>query len=201
MRRECRPMPKIHRYPAERVQALGRVMGDWDDPYLTMNYATRPPSPRSAGSLPWNRQPGPGAKSRSIGAAAARPPWPRPRSNTRTSPLPPSTSSFRLKDDVSGPDHARCLAGKTRVHRHLDHHPLDLPANLAIALHPDFDIRGGGCGPDEVLIIARELVENCMHTFGISDYTVWPRLTPDSWKTSAAPPPLRQRSLLILGTM
>jgi len=49
--------------------------------------------------------------------------------------------------------------------------PWTLPANLAIALHPEFDyirVRTG----DEIIIVARDLLETVMQVTGAGDYTV-----------------------------
>jgi isoleucyl-tRNA synthetase len=72
-----------------------------------------------------------------------------------------------LKDDP-GPCIDATRAGRQRGLRgDLDHHALDLPANLAVALHPDFVYAAVETGDGEVLILARELVDDCMKTFGI----------------------------------
>ncbi|HDO31100.1 MAG TPA: isoleucine--tRNA ligase, partial [Desulfobacteraceae bacterium] len=49
--------------------------------------------------------------------------------------------------------------------------PWTLPANMAVAFHPDFVYAAVEVG-SEVWILAAELVESCLQTFGISDYKV-----------------------------
>ena len=50
--------------------------------------------------------------------------------------------------------------------------PWTIPANLAVALHPDFVYAAVDTGNNEVFILARDLVETCMKTFGISDFSI-----------------------------
>ena len=49
--------------------------------------------------------------------------------------------------------------------------PWTLPANLAIALHPDFEYCAVDVG-DEFLIVARGLLENCMKAFQVGEHRV-----------------------------
>jgi isoleucyl-tRNA synthetase len=50
--------------------------------------------------------------------------------------------------------------------------PWTLPANLAIALHPDFIYTAVEIENGEILILAKDLVKNCMATFGIQKYKI-----------------------------
>ena len=45
--------------------------------------------------------------------------------------------------------------------------PWTLPANMAVALHPDFEYSAVAVEKNEVLVVAKELVEGSMQTFGI----------------------------------
>ena len=49
--------------------------------------------------------------------------------------------------------------------------PWTLPANMAVAFHPDFEYAAVAV-QDEVWILAKELVASCMTLFGIDDYSV-----------------------------
>ncbi len=78
--------------------------------------------------------------------------------------------------------------------------PWTLPANLAIALHPDFTYVAVEVG-EEVWILAKGLLENCMETFGISDYTIIRSFDASELKGLAARHPFIDRdSVLVLGT-
>jgi len=61
--------------------------------------------------------------------------------------------------------------------------PWTIPANLAIALHPDLEYVAVDTGNDQVLILAEGLMAVCMDTFGIRDYRVIAELDPIAWKT------------------
>lgn len=50
--------------------------------------------------------------------------------------------------------------------------PWTLPANLAIALHPDFTYAAVAAQEGEIWIMAEGLVEGCMQSFGIADYQI-----------------------------
>ena len=92
------------------------------------------------------------------------------------------------------------LAGKTVSVVIWTTTPWTLPANLAIALHPDFDYAAVETPGGEVLILASELVESCMATFGIGDFTVLCTLKARQLEKKRCRHPLYQReSLIILG--
>ena len=61
--------------------------------------------------------------------------------------------------------------GKAGIRPDLDDDPWTLPANLAIALHPDFTYAAAEVA-GEVWIMARRLLENVMETMGVRDYKV-----------------------------
>ena len=66
--------------------------------------------------------------------------------------------------------------------------PWTIPANLAVALHPDFDYVAVDTGNGEVLILAKDLVDACMETFGIPDYRDLAEIVaPGAWNTKALP--------------
>ena len=78
--------------------------------------------------------------------------------------------------------------------------PWTLPANLGIALHPDFEYVAVEVGNDEVLILARELVDACMQAFNISDYKILTEINAKSLENKRCRHPLYERdSLIILG--
>ncbi len=76
--------------------------------------------------------------------------------------------------------------------------PWTIPANLAIAFHPDFDYVAVDVG-DEVLILAEALLESCMREFGFSKYKVLGRFKGKSVENLKSRHPLTQGdSLLVL---
>jgi isoleucyl-tRNA synthetase len=76
--------------------------------------------------------------------------------------------------------------------------PWTIPANLAIALHPDLDYVAVDIGNDQVLILAEGLMAVCMDTFGIRDYRVIAELDPHSLENLKAKHPLYDRESLIV---
>jgi isoleucyl-tRNA synthetase len=68
--------------------------------------------------------------------------------------------------------------------------PWTLPANLAVALHPDFDYAAVETGDGQVLILARDLVDDCMKMFGITDYRILADLNGPGSGKQALPPSL-----------
>jgi isoleucyl-tRNA synthetase len=50
--------------------------------------------------------------------------------------------------------------------------PWTLPANLAIALHPDFEYVAVETQSNQVMILAKGLLDVCMNTFGIESYEI-----------------------------
>ena len=76
--------------------------------------------------------------------------------------------------------------------------PWTIPANLAIALHPDLDYVAVDTGNDQVLILAEGLMDACMDTFGIRDYRVIAELDPHRLENLKAKHPLYERESLIV---
>ena len=78
--------------------------------------------------------------------------------------------------------------------------PWTLPANLAIALHPGFEYVAVDVGNNDIFILARELMEYGMQTFGISDYSVITEIDPKSLEHKRFRHPFVDRdSIVILG--
>ena len=71
--------------------------------------------------------------------------------------------------------------------------PWTLPANLAIALHPDLEYVAVDTGNDEVMILAEGLLHVCMDTFGIDSYKILGSLNPVDLENLEAKHPLYDR--------
>jgi len=79
--------------------------------------------------------------------------------------------------------------------------PWTIPANLGIALHPDFTYAAVDTKNGEVLILAMELVEECMKSFGFSDFSILAEMGADSLERKRCRHPIYDReSLIILGS-
>jgi hypothetical protein len=70
------------------------IIGDWDHPYLTMDFAFEADIVRTLGRIIERGHLHKGS-SRCTGAWTAVPPWPRPRWSTRT--RPPRRSMWRFR--------------------------------------------------------------------------------------------------------
>ncbi|MDM8552705.1 isoleucine--tRNA ligase [Desulfobacterales bacterium HSG2] len=105
---------------------------------------------------------------------------------------------FLLKDDLSGD--VPPLTGKKVFVVIWTTTPWTIPANLAIAFHPDFEYVAADVGNNEVLIMARELVEGCMKTFGISEFSIIADIRAKTLERKRCIHPLYDReSLIVLG--
>ena len=88
VRRHCRAYAeKFIDIQRDEFKRLG-VMGEWDNPYLTMNYALRGDHRQGVLQVCPGRQPVPQQEADSLVLHAARPPWRRLRSNTRMTRSP-----------------------------------------------------------------------------------------------------------------
>ncbi len=180
----------------EEFKRLG-VMGEWDNPYLTMNYEYEAKIAKECcrfyleGSLFRSKKPIYWCCSCKTALAEAEIEYYEASS-------PSIFVKFALKDDLSGvmPD----LAGKSVSLVIWTTTPWTIPANLAIAVHPDFEYSAVDIGDGRVLILARELVESCMKTFGIDNYTIMGAVAAGDLERKRCVHPLYDReSLIVLG--
>jgi len=197
VRRRCRAYAeKFIDIQREEFKRLG-VMGVWDDPYLTMNYRYEATIARECGkfaldgSLFRSKKPIYWCFTCQTALAEAEIEY----SDDST---PSIYVKFPLKDDIS--NELPVPADKKVFVVIWTTTPWTLPANLAIALHPDFEYVAVEVGGDQVYILARELVEACMQTFGISEFSIIGGIDPKSLENKRCVHPLYQRdSLIILG--
>lgn len=168
LRRECRAYAeKFIDIQREEFKRLG-VLGDWDNPYLTMNYEyeglTAAELARFAhnNSLYRGRKPVHWCSSCVTALAEAEVEY-----ADHTSPS--IYVKFRLKDDVSGKIPA--LAGKDVSLVIWTTTPWTIPANLAVALHPEFDYIAIDTAAG-TLIIAEGLKDSFLAATGLSGEVV-----------------------------
>ncbi len=197
VRRKCRTYAeKFIDIQRDEFKRLG-VMGEWDNPYLTMNYAYEAVIAKECckfaldGSLFRSKKPIHWCCSCKTALAEAEIEY-------ADEPSPSIFVKFRLKDDISGDYPA--LRGKRVFVVIWTTTPWTIPANLGIALHPEFDYVAVDTGAGEALILARALVEDCMKRFGIQDYTVLEDIRPADLERRCCTHPLYDRdSLIVLG--
>lgn len=173
------------------------VMGDWDNPYLTMNYAYEAVIARECckfainGSLYRSKKPIHWCCSCNTALAEAEIEYMDESS-------PSIFVKFPLVDDLS--DIIPGLSGKNTSVAIWTTTPWTIPANLAIALHPDFVYAAVEISENDVLILARDLLKDCMQSFGIADYTVISEIDAKTLERKRCRHPLYNReSLIILG--
>jgi len=181
----------------EEFKRLG-VMGDWTHPYLTMNYAYEAVIAREcmkfglSGDLTRSKKPIHWCFTCRTALAEAEIEY-----------QDESTASiyvkFPLKDDLAADYPA--LAGKKVSVVVWTTTPWTLPANLAVALHPDFEYVAVDVGNGEAYVLARDLADACMRTFGVRDYSVLAGLDPRRLERKRCRHPLYGRdSVIVLGT-
>ncbi|MDH4099069.1 MAG: isoleucine--tRNA ligase [Nitrospirota bacterium] len=148
----------------EEFKRLG-VFGDWQRPYLTMDYSYEAAIVRELGifakngSLYKGKKPIHWCSSCETALAEAEVEY-----ADKESP------SVYVKFPVDNPgEKFPELGGKPVSVVIWTTTPWTLPANLAVCLHPDFDYSLIDTGNGEVLIVASELAEQCLSKFGITD--------------------------------
>jgi isoleucyl-tRNA synthetase len=197
IRKACRSFAeKYIGIQMEEFKRLG-VMGDWEDPYLTMNYryeaiiAKKCAEFALEGSLFRSKKPIYWCPSCKTALAEAEIEY-----GEKTSPS--IFVKFPLVDDLG--DEVPELSGKC-VHVVIwTTTPWTLPANLAVALHPEYMYAAVETGSGDVLIIARDLVESSMKNFGISDFKILAEIDPHLLERKKCRHPFYDRdSLLIMG--
>ncbi|KAF0189667.1 MAG: Isoleucyl-tRNA [Desulfobulbaceae bacterium] len=144
------------------------VLGDWDKPYLTMNHEYEAVIAREfnrfllSGSVVRNKKPVFWCSTCTTALAEAEVEY-----HDHTSPS--IYVKFPVADDLSDIDPA--LAGKKVAVLIWTTTPWTLPANLAVAFHPDF-VYAAVKVAGEVLILARDLVDKVMAELGIAEFAI-----------------------------
>ena len=178
----------------EEFKRLG-VMGEWDNPYLTMNYEYEAVIAREcgkfalSGSLYRSQKPIHWCCSCRTALAEAEIEY-----QDETSPS--IFVKFAMVDNIAA--QLPQTAGKKVSVVIWTTTPWTIPANLAVALHPDFVYAAVDVGGGEVFILARELVSDCMRTFGIGDYEVLSEFDAPLLEKKRCRHPLYPRDSLII---
>jgi isoleucyl-tRNA synthetase len=179
----------------EEFKRLG-VIGEWDNPYLTMNYPYEATIVREfgkfalSGSLIRSKKPIYWCTSCRTALAEAEVEY-----GQHTSPS--IFVAFPMITDLSVkfPE----LKGKKVFIVIWTTTPWTIPANLAVALHPDLEYSAVEVDGGRVLILADGLVDICMNNFGIHDYRVLVTFRgPEIENTQAAHPLYGRPSLLVM---
>ena len=202
IRRECRAYAeKFVGIQREEFKRLGG-MGKWDDPYLTMAFRYEAIIARKCldfaldGSLIHSKKPIYWCCSCKTALAEAEIEYGDESS-------PSVFVKFALVDDISNV--APELAGKKAFLVIWTTTPWTLPANLAVALHPEFsysavEVKTGDAKNGDVYILATDLVAASMEQFAIDEYTVLAKINPADLENKKCRHPFYDRtSLVVLG--
>ena len=171
------------------------VLGEWDNPYLTMNYLYEATIVREFGkfalngSLVRSKKPIYWCISCKTALAEAEVEYGEHRSPSIFVKFPMASPLDHLDPKLKGKRVSIVIWTTT---------PWTLPANLAVALHPDFEYAAVETGKDEVLILAEGLVDACMKTFGIDSYEVINRYKASALEGLEAKHPLCDRKSVIV---
>ncbi len=144
------------------------VLGDWEKPYLTMDFAYEAAIAREfnrfllSGSVIRNKKPVYWCSTCTTALAEAEVEYHDHRS-------PSVYVKFPVVDDLS--DVSPALAGNKVSIVIWTTTPWTLPANLAVAFHPDFVYAAVGVG-EETWVLAEDRVAPFMAEAGIGEYTV-----------------------------
>ncbi|MBW1988770.1 MAG: isoleucine--tRNA ligase, partial [Deltaproteobacteria bacterium] len=195
VRRRCREYAeKFIDIQRGEFKRLG-VMGEWENPYLTMNYDYEATIVRECGKFAQNGALFRGRKPiywcMSCKTALAEAEIEYAEEST-----PSIYVAFRAPEmDARIPE----AGGKPVYFVIWTTTPWTIPANLAIALHPDFVYSALDTG-DRVLIVAKDLVEKNMAEFGIPEYKEIARFTgPELEGVKAEHPLYGRESVVVLG--
>jgi len=179
----------------EEFKRLG-VLGEWDDPYLTMNPLYTSTIVREfgkfadSGNLFKQKKPIQWCASCRTALAEAEVEYMDHKS-------PSVYVKFPMLSDISSKIPG--LAGKNVSVLIWTTTPWTLPANLAICLHPDLEYVAVKAG-DEILILAEGLLNQTMLTCGIQGFEILQRFKGSDLEKMKCRHPLYDReSLIILG--
>ena len=167
-RRSCRLYAeKYVGIQKEQFKRLG-VFGEWDNPYLTMNYGYEATTVAELGKLYLNGSVYKGKKP-VYWCASCKTALAEAEVEYADHETPSIYVKFPVLSDISAVFPS--LRGERASLVIWTTTPWTLPANLAIALHRDF-IYSVLKVKDEVLILAKEMQENCLSSFGYGDFSV-----------------------------
>jgi isoleucyl-tRNA synthetase len=197
IRKECRLYAeKFIDIQREEFKRLG-VSGEWENPYLTMTYryeaiiANECRRFAENGSLFRSKKPIYWCNSCQTALAEAEIEY-------HDESSPSISVRFPMIDNLA--DDIPELSGKEVSMVIWTTTPWTLPANLAVTLHPEFTYSAVEIGTDEVVIVAKDLVDECMKTFGKTEYSILADLEAGFLEKKKCRHPLYDReSLIILG--
>ncbi len=179
---------------SKEFERLG-VMGEWDNPYLTMNYDYEAAIVREFGKFALNgglfrsKKPVYWCNSCRTALAEAEVEYEDHKS-------PSIYVKFPVVSDIS--QVVPALKDKKVFFVIWTTTPWTIPANLAIALNPEFDYVAAEIDNGEVLILAEGLFNICMESFGFEKYKILDRFSSKILENQKARHPLYDRESIVV---
>ena len=173
----------------EGFKRLG-VLGEWDKPYLTMDFEYEATIIRefgifaTNGSLIRSKKPIYWCVSCATALAEAEVIYDVHTSTSIYVKFPVISDISKIYPELTGKKVFIVIWTTT---------PWTIPANLAVAIHPDVDYVAVETEQGDVLIMAEKLVPVCMKTFKITDYSVIAKLEASKLEYLEAKHPLYDR--------
>ncbi|NQU15062.1 MAG: class I tRNA ligase family protein, partial [Desulfobacteraceae bacterium] len=171
------------------------VFGEWERPYLTMNFPYEATIIREFGKFALNgsllrsKKPIYWCMSCKTALAEAEVEYEEHSSPSIFVKFPMISDLGQSYEALKGKEVSMVIWTTT---------PWTLPANLAIALHPDLQYVAVETGNNQVLILAKGLLGVCMDTFGIKSYEVLEEIMPADLENLQARHPFYDRSSVIV---
>ena len=201
VRKECRSYAaKFVDIQSKEFKRFG-VIGEWDRPYLTMNYPYEAIIAREcgefalAGDMFLGEKPIYWCCSCKTALAEAEIEY-----HDHTSPS--IYVKFPVRDDFSDVIGSDAPGAADEIFVVIwTTTPWTIPANLGICLHPDFIYNAVKTESQGVLILAKDLTEQVMEEFGIENYSILKEFTSTELENRKCKHPIYDRdSLIILGS-
>ena len=171
------------------------VLGEWERPYLTMNYSYEATIVREFGKFAMNgslirsKKPIYWCISCKTALAEAEVEYADHKTPSIFVKFPMISDLSKLAPELEGKDVSIVIWTTT---------PWTLPANQAIALHPAFEYVAVETENNEVLILAGGLLDSCMAAFGIQAYKIIAELKAGDLENLKARHPIYDRPSIIV---
>ncbi len=195
IRKDCRKYAeKYVDVQRNEFKRLG-VLGDWENPYLTMDFPYQATIVREFGKFALNgalvksKKPIYWCTSCKTALAEAEVEYDEHTSPSIFVKFPMISDLSRDYPALKGKDVSIVIWTTT---------PWTIPANLAIALHPDLDYVAVDIGTEQVMILAEGLAAICLDTFGIQDFKIIADLDAKRLEYLKARHPIYEKESLIV---
>ena len=171
------------------------VLGEWENPYLTMNYDYEATIVREFGKFALN---GNLIKSKKpiYWCTSCRTALAEAEVEYEDHTSPSIFVKFPMISDLG--DTFPSLKGKDVFVVIWTTTPWTIPANLAIALHPDLEYVAVETSANQVMILAKGLMDICMDSFGIDSFRVLEEFNAARLENLKAKHPLYDRDSVIV---